>query len=339
MELTLAILALISGLFFLVKSADWFVSGASSTAKFLGLSQFLIGMFIVGFGTSVPEMLVSATAALNGTPALALGNAYGSNICNIALILGITALISPINVDPAILKNEIPKLIFFTIISLVLVSDGDISRIDAIILLVLFALFVARTVQLEKRAKAKRAEEKEEAPQENTEAPKLWKCLLLTLAGLIVLIISSKLLVFGGVTIAKLLGVNDLIVGLTIVAVGTSLPELASSIAAARKGNNDLAIGNIVGSNIFNTLAVVGIARVIKDCPTGNELIVRDMGLMLIVPLILFVFCLKITKKGGNIINRYEGSTFLIIYIAYTALLIYQVFNTNFHIELPIINS
>ncbi|MDD7544021.1 calcium/sodium antiporter [Actinobacillus porcinus] len=309
----LASLAIIGGLFLLIWSADRFVDGAAATARHFGMPQLLIGIVIIGFGTSAPEMIVSALSAINGNPGIALGNAYGSNITNIALILGLTALIVPLAVNSQVLKQELPILILVTALSAYLLIDGDISRIDAWVLLSVFFIYMAWTIWhgLQHKDDSLAADVKDEL-QAQTYMP-LAKALMWMAIGLALLMGSSQLLVWGAVEVAHYFGVSDLIIGLTIVAVGTSLPELASSIMAARKNEVDLAVGNIIGSNLFNTLAVVGIAGAISPMHVGQEIFTRDMLVMSVLTLLLLIFGLG--KKGQ--INRIKGLVFLLMYIGY----------------------
>lgn len=306
-------LAIIGGLFLLIWSADRFVDGAAATAHHFGMPQLLIGIVIIGFGTSAPEMIVSALSAINGNPGIALGNAYGSNITNIALILGLTALIVPLAVNSQVLKQELPILILVTALSAYLLIDGDISRIDAWVLLSVFFIYMAWTIWhgLQHKDDSLAADVKDEL-QAQTYMP-LAKALMWVAIGLALLMGSSQLLVWGAVEVAHYFGVSDLIIGLTIVAVGTSLPELASSIMAARKNEVDLAVGNIIGSNLFNTLAVVGIAGAISPMHAGQEIFTRDMLVMSVLTLLLLIFGLG--KKGQ--INRIKGLVFLLMYIGY----------------------
>ncbi|HUF04611.1 MAG TPA: calcium/sodium antiporter [Aridibacter sp.] len=321
--MTLAILALVAGLVLLVWSADRFVDGSASTAKHLGMPPLLIGMVVVGFGTSAPEMVVSAFAAVQGNPGIAIGNAYGSNIANIGLILGIAAMIVPITVDSKVLRNELPILSLVTALVAVQLIDSYISRIDAAVLLVVFAGLMAWTIgQGLKKRKDKFAEELEAELLESSMP--IGRALIWVLVGLAVLIVSSRLLVWGAVEIAKGMGISDLVIGLTVVALGTSLPELASSVIAARKGEDDLALGNILGSNLFNTLAVVGIAGMIAPFEVGPEVLLRDVVVMSILTVSLFLFGYGFRKPGR--INRYEGAALLSAYVAYTAYLLYSVF-------------
>ncbi len=318
----LAIVAVILGLAVLVWSADKFVDGAVGIAEFCGMSTLLIGMVIVGFGTSAPELTVSAISASQGNPEIALGNAYGSNIANIALILGTTALISPILMQRSVIRGDLPILIAVSILSIVLVWDGSVVRWNGVLLLVVFALVMGYSIWRElKKAKAEAldAVEDESAGKQTS----LGKSIFWLVLGLALLVASSRALVWGAVEIARTLGVSDLLIGLTIVAIGTSLPELASSIAAARKGENDLALGNIIGSNLFNTLAVVGLAATISPMDEIEKAVTyRDMPLMTALTVALIV--LGFRRKGDGRLNRIAGAILLAVYIGYLALLIVQ---------------
>ena len=326
----LAIVAVIIGLVVLVWSADKFVDGAVGIAEYCGMSTLLIGMVIVGFGTSAPELTVSALSAAQGNPELALGNAYGSNIANIALILGATALISPILMQRSVIRGDLPNLLVVSILSIILVWDGSVVRWNGILLLAVFAVTMAFSIRREmKKAKTGKGEglplasasqgESSATPSEKS----LGKSILWLVLGLLLLVASSRALVWGAVAIARTLGVSDLLIGLTIVAIGTSLPELASSIAAARKGENDLALGNIIGSNLFNTLAVVGLAATISPMDEIEKAVTyRDMPLMIVLTIALIV--LGYRRKGDGRLNRIAGAILLAIYAGYLALLIAQ---------------
>ncbi|MBD3634462.1 MAG: calcium/sodium antiporter [Methylophaga sp.] len=321
--MSLAIAAVIFGLILLVWSADKFVEGAAATARHFGMPALLIGMVIVGFGTSAPEMVVSALASSQGNPGIALGNAYGSNITNIALILGITALISPIAVHSQVLRKELPILTIITFAAAWQLWDGNLSRMDAVVLLLIFAGLMGWTIWqgMQKKTDQFGTEMNEELEQHQMP---IKRAVFWLITGLLLLILSSRVLVWGAVEIATSLGVSDLIIGLTIVAVGTSLPELASSVIAARKGEHDIALGNIIGSNLFNTLAVVGIAGSIAPMAVSQELLYRDVMTMIVLTLSLFVFGYGFRGQGR--INRIEGSILLSAYVAYTVYLITTVF-------------
>ncbi|HKL51347.1 MAG TPA: calcium/sodium antiporter [Wenzhouxiangellaceae bacterium] len=321
--MTSPILAVVSGLILLLWSADRFVEGAASVARHFGMSALLIGMVIVGFGTSAPEMLVSALASSQGNPGIALGNAYGSNITNIALILGITAVISPIAVQSSILKKELPVLLGITLVAAWQLLDGDISRMDGFVLLGLFAGLMGWSIWQGTRAPEDNMGAEFEQELDQRAMPPARAAVWL-LVGLVVLIASSRLLVWGAVEIAQGFGVSDLVIGLTVIAIGTSLPELASSLIAARKGEHDIALGNIVGSNMFNTLAVVGIAGTIHPMAVEPAVLSRDLPVMAVLTVSLFVFGYG-WRRGQGRINRYEGGLLLAAYIAYTVFLVTTV--------------
>lgn len=321
--MSVAFAAVIFGLILLVWSADKFVEGAAATARHFGMPALLIGMVIVGFGTSAPEMVVSALASSQGNPGIALGNAYGSNITNIALILGITALISPIAVHSQVLRKELPILTIITFAAAWQLWDGNLSRMDAIILLLIFAVLMGWTIWQGMQKKTDEFGTEMEQELEQQQLP-IKRAVFWLITGLLLLILSSRVLVWGAVEIATALGVSDLIIGLTIVAVGTSLPELASSVIAARKGEHDIALGNIIGSNLFNTLAVVGIAGSIAPMAVSQELLYRDVMTMIVLTLSLFVFGYGFGKQGR--INRIEGGILLSAYVGYTVYLITTVF-------------
>lgn len=316
----LYLLAIVAGFAILVWSADKFVDGAASTAKHLGMPTLLIGILIVGFGTSAPEMVVSAIAAMEGNPGLALGNAIGSNIVNIALILGVTAVVSPIVVNSNIVKKEIPLLLLIVFIIGYLLLDNSLSFVEGIILLSGFFALIAWSIISAMGNKGDALESDME--DELIEHPMSLKAgIIWLIIGLVLLIASSRLLVWGAVGVAHEFGISDLIIGLTIVALGTSLPELAASVIAARKGEHDIAIGNVVGSNMFNILAVIGIATVIA--PMNNipfEVLQRDWIVMLVLTVALLVMSYKFRAKNG-VITRLEGTILILCYVAYNSYL------------------
>ena len=310
----LALSALIFGLVLLVWSADRFVEGAASTARYFGMPPLLIGMVVVGFGTSAPEMVVSAISSFQGNPGIALGNAYGSNITNIALILGLTSVISPIAVHSQILRKELPILTAVTLLAAWQLWDSEVSRFDALVLLGVFAGLMIWTILQGIKQSDTLGDDVEKKMQ--TQELSIKQSILWLIIGLLLLIASSRLLVWGAVKIAQGFGVNDLIIGLTIVAVGTSLPELASSIIAIRKNEHDLALGNVVGSNLFNTLAVVGIAGTIHPMSVSADVLSRDISVMALLTITLFA--VGFGFRGPGRINRYEGALLLASYIGYT---------------------
>jgi cation:H+ antiporter len=308
----------------LVWSADRFVDGSAAIARNFGMSPLLIGMVIVGFGTSAPEMVVSALAAIQGNAGIALGNAYGSNITNIALILGVTALINPIAVCSQVLRKELPILTVITVLAGFQLWDGELSRLDGLVLLGVFSSLMVWTIweglRMRPGALGKKIEETLEIPDMSVGRAIFWLVL-----GLIVLIASSQILVWGAVQVARGFGVSDLIIGLTIVAVGTSFPELASSVAATRKGEHGIALGNVLGSNIFNTLAVVGIAGTIHPLSVTQEVLSRDLLVVAVLTVSLFVIGYGFRGSGG--ISRLSGAALLASYIGYNTYLVVSVFN------------
>ncbi len=324
--MTWAILAVACGLALLVWSADRFVDGAAATARHFGMPPLLIGMVVVGFGTSAPEMVVSALAASQGNPGIALGNAYGSNITNIGLILGLTALISPIAVHSQILRKELPLLMVVTGLAAFQLWDSELTRDDAVVLLIVFGGLMAWTIRqgLQQRTDTL-AGEMEQELRDN--AIPIGTALSRLAIGLVLLIVASRVLVWGAVEIARGFGVSDLIIGLTIVALGTSLPELASSVMATRSGEHDIALGNILGSNLFNTLAVVGIAGTIHPFSVGPEIISRDILVTGILTGSLFI--IGYGFRGPGRINRFEGATLLVCYLLYNAFLVMQVLSPD----------
>nr|WP_299239658.1 calcium/sodium antiporter [uncultured Halomonas sp.] len=322
----LATAAIVAGLILLVWSADKFVEGAAVTARHLGVSTLLIGMLVIGFGTSAPELMVSALAAGQGNPGLALGNGYGSNIANIGLILGAVALISPLAVHSQVIRQELPLLCLVTLISAWLLLDGNVSRLDATLLLLLLAAVIGLSIWRANRGDSDAlAMVDDETP--STETMSLKAGVIWTLVGLVLLIASSRLLVWGAVYVAEAFGVSDLIIGLTVVAIGTSLPELASSISALRKKEHDLVLGNVIGSNLFNTLGVVGLAGVIVPIDAGSEVLSRDWVVMAGLTLAMAIFA--IGWRGPGRINRFEGGALLGVYLAYTGYLVYTIVQTS----------
>lgn len=319
MTLLLPLLAVFGGLALLIWSSDRFVDGAADTARYFRISPLVIGMVIVGFGTSAPELVVSVFAALEGKPSLALGNAYGSNIANIALILGVTALVKPIAVQSTLLKRELPLLAGVTVLVAVLARDLFYSRMDGLIHLAVFAVAMGSTVWFSIRhPEDALVQDLEEAiPAEQVVLSRSLGWLLL---GLLLLIFSSRVLVWGAVELATLAGVSELVIGLTVVAIGTSLPELASTIAAVRKGEDEIAIGNVVGSNLFNTLAVVGLASTIHPVTLERNILIRDMPMM--GALTLSLFFIGYGFSGPGRINRVEGAALLSGFFAYTLWLV-----------------
>ena len=316
--MALSLTAVLIGLILLVYGADRFVYGAAGTAHALGVSPLIIGLTIVGFGTSAPEILVSATAAINGNPGLGYGNAIGSNITNIALVLGITAIVMPLQVNSQTIRRELPALILVSILAYLLVFDGYISLFDSIALLagmIMLLGILAVIAKREHKGDPIDAEFSDEIPANLT----VGKGFFWLTVGLILLLGSSNLLVWGAINIARAFGVSDLIIGLTIVAIGTSLPELAASITSAIKKEHELILGNIIGSNMFNLLAVMGIAGVISPGEFPADAISRDMPIMLALTGIMFLMIYG--WKGPACISRLEGTILFAGFVAYQYIL------------------
>jgi cation:H+ antiporter len=314
----LQLVTIIAGFALLVWGADRFVMGAAGTARNLGVSPLIIGLTIVGFGTSAPEILVSIMAALQGNPGLAIGNAIGSNITNIALILGTTALVAPLSIHSGIVKRELPILIGTTLVAFVLLSDGTLGRMDGLVLLIGLMIMLSSVIYIGISGRDKDpvvAEYEAEIPTDLS----LAQSLMWLIIGLVVLVGSSRMLVWGAVGVAEHFGISDLIIGLTIVALGTSLPELAASIASVLKNEHDIAIGNVIGSNMFNILAVLGIPGIISPGPVDPAAVSRDMPVMIGLTVALFVMAYGF--RGLGRINRFEALLLLAAYAGYQTLL------------------
>ena len=325
MEILLSCIAILVGFLLLIWSADRFVIGASGIAFNFGVSPLIIGLTIVGFGTSAPEMIVSGVAAYEGTPNLAVGNAIGSNITNIALVLGITALVTPLMVNSNILKREYPIMFMIMILVWALLWDGELNYSDGIILITgMFALMAFITLSgLREKKQAKSQDPLDQAFNEDIPRDLSTKMAFLWLfIGLLFLLISSRMLVWGAVNIAHVFHVSDLVIGLTIVAVGTSLPELAASVTSALKGEHEIAIGNIIGSNMFNLLGVLGIPALMTGALLDESVLSRDYPVMLALSVLLFIFAYGF--KGAGRINRFEGAALLLCYSAYMFVIFQQ---------------
>lgn len=316
----LPVLAVVAGLILLVWSADKFIDGAAAASRWLGLSPLLIGMLVIGFGTSAPEMMVSVLAALEGSPELAVGNAYGSNIANIGLVLGFVALLTPLAVHSSVIRREMPVLMVVTLLTGIILLDGLVARWEAAVILLILAGFMLFSV-LQSRAQKNDALTDEVSETLNSHPMSRGVALTWTLVGLVVLVASSRLLVWGAVEIATAFGVSELIIGLTVVAIGTSLPELASSISALRRKEHDMVLGNVVGSNLFNTLGVVGLAGVITPIEAGSDVLTRDWVVMTVMTILMIVFAFSWRGRPRRI-NRLEGGILLALFVAYTAYMV-----------------
>lgn len=317
MILILAVISIIAGFAGLIWSADRFVLGASTTARNLGVSAMIIGMTIVAFGTSAPEIFTSAAASLRGAPELAIGNALGSNIANIGLVLGITAIVCPVIIPVSLIRQELPALLLVTGVCFFIFQDQLLNTLDGLLLLMILAFFFWRVAVNKSRPDHSALEEEKEV--ENYLAPiSTPKALGLLLLGLTLMILSSNLLVYGAREITLALGVSDLVIGLTIVAIGTSLPELATTITSTLKGHHDLAIGNIVGSNIMNLLLVLPVPAFLAPVPLTRQLLIRDYGTMAILTL-LFSAVVFVMIRCNLRFGRIPGTVLLGLYFAYTA--------------------
>lgn len=313
-----AVAFLIVGLVFLVWSADKLVFGSAALARNFGISPLVIGMTILAMGSSAPEMMVSATAALDGKTDTAVGNVLGSNIANIALILGITALIKPLSVSSAVLRRELPLMIAVTLLAGALLWDNHLGFYEGVLLFALFAVFIIAMLRIsrneQKNGDALLTEQESEIPQGVSNA----KAAIWVVIGLIILPIAASVLVDNAVIIAKFFGMSDLVIGLTIIAVGTSLPELAASLTSVLKGEDDMAVGNIIGSNVFNILAVMGLPGILNPSILSEHAMGRDFWVMLGVSLLLVTMALGKSRS----INRIEGGVLFLAFIGYQAYLL-----------------
>ncbi|MCF6225498.1 MAG: calcium/sodium antiporter [Xanthomonadales bacterium] len=317
----IALIQIIGGFILLIWAADRLVAGAAAAASNLGISPLVIGLTVVGIGTSAPEMVVSAIAALQGNPGLAVGNAIGSNITNIGLVLGVTAIIYPLTVESGLLRKEFPILLFIMIIATLLMWDGMLTQVDGYILLVGLVVLLTYMVIVG----MERGESDPLIQEFEAEIPRdmpMKTAIIWLVVGLILLPLSSAFLVEGAVTIATIYGISSTIIGLTIVAFGTSLPELAASISSALKHEDDIAIGNVIGSNMFNLLGVLGIGAAITPIPLESFILSRDVVVMFAFTFLLFAVAWRL--KGVGRITRLEGVALLMLYLIYTAVVLWQ---------------
>ena len=317
----LPLLLLILGFITLVWSADRFLSGAAAFATNLGVSKMLIGLTVVSVGTSAPEIIVAIFAAIDGNPLLAIGNAIGSNIANIGLVLGMAAIVAPLPFSAQVRKTELPWLLLATFLAISLLFDRHLSVMNGLVLLLGLAAILYRLVKNQNDSEEHLApsiqEELHQLPDMTT-----MRAVTRLITGLVVLLASAQLLVYAATTIATSLGVSEMIIGLTIVAIGTSLPELAATIGAAIKGHPDIAIGNVVGSNILNILAVLAVPGIIAPTDIDFAALWRDCGMMLALTLMLALFAYGINSRA--VITRFEGAVMLLAWIGYNTLLIQQ---------------
>ncbi|MCF9446631.1 calcium/sodium antiporter [Vibrio parahaemolyticus] len=311
-----AVALLIVGLVLLVWSADKLVFGSAAIARNVGISPLVIGMTILAMGSSAPEMMVSATAAWDGKTDTAVGNVLGSNIANIALILGITALIKPLSISSAVIRRELPLMIAVTVLAGILLWNSHLGFYEGVLLFVLFGAFLFAMLQISRKEQKSGDVFLEDQESEIPQGVSNPKAIMWVVIGLILLPLAASLLVDNAVIIAKHFGMSDLVIGLTIIAIGTSLPELAASLAGVLKGEDDMAVGNIIGSNVFNILAVMGLPGIINPSTLSEYAMGRDFWVMLGVSLLLVAMCLGKSRS----INRLEGA------ILFTCFLGYQVY-------------
>ncbi|NMP30161.1 calcium/sodium antiporter [Thalassotalea sp. M1531] len=323
----LQVLILIVSLVALVWSADKFVFGASSVARNFGVSPMIIGLTIVAMGSSAPEMMVAATASFGGNPDTAVGNAIGSNITNIALVLGLTALFQPLKVSSSTVKRELPLILIITIIAYLMLANLELSLLEGVLLMAGFFIYIASLLIITlRRAKASSVDDPMiiEAEAEVPEATSNGMAFFWLIFGIVLLPLSASYLVDSAVFIAKAFGISDLVIGLTIIAIGTSLPELAASIMSIIKKEDDLALGNIIGSNIFNILAVLSLPGLIAPGVIDANAATRDAPYMLGVTIFLFVLCFS-RKTGAFRITRLKGAALFVTFLAYQYLLFGQM--------------
>jgi cation:H+ antiporter len=311
----------IAGLILLIWGADRFVHGAAALARNLGVAPLMIGLTIVAFATSAPEILVSAVASIEGEPGLAFGNAIGSNIVNIGLVLGLTAMVRPIKLESDTLRREMPALLAVTLLTVSLFLDSFLSRVDGVVMLTGLVILMVWLTRLGLRSSATdpiAMDYDAEIPTDvTTPMAAVWLVI-----GLVTLLVGAKLLVAGAIGTAQLLGVSEVVIGITIVAFGTSLPELAVSLASALKGEYGLAIGNIVGSNIFNLLAVIGVAATIS--PAGLEPTVLSLHIFVMVAFTLVLFAMTYDYNGNAELSRLEGLALFAAYATYSGYVVAQ---------------
>lgn len=307
----LSIAYILIGVIAVLWGADKFTDGAAAIARKMNIPEIVIGLTIVAMGTSAPELFTSVVSALKGSTGLALGNIVGSNIFNSLLIVGAAAAVAPISISQATIVKDIPFALVSSLLLTAVCLDGNLTRLDSLLLLIGFALFLAYTLQMARNGTT------EDSKSEISQA--LWKNILFIIIGLACLIVGSNLFVNGASTVAEQLGISDAIIGLTIVAGGTSLPELATSIISARKGQSGIAIGNVVGSNVFNILAILGITGFIS--PMRNLGGITTIDFTMLILSIILVWAMSFTKHK---IERWEGFTLIGIFALYLGWLIYS---------------
>lgn len=305
-------LLLVLGIIVVLRAADWLTNGSVGLARRMGVPQFVIGLTIVAIGTSMPEFFVSLMSAVNGTPDLAVGNIVGSNIFNALLIVGVAAMVTPITILPSTVKKDIPVAVFASVLLMGMTLDGRISRIDAAILFAFFLVFIWLTLR---GAKTGESTEDAQTGKQLTVGKSIW----FMLCGLIGLVAGSQVFVSNASALAHTIGISDAVIGLTIVAGGTSLPELATSVVAAKKGNSGIAIGNVLGSNVFNILMILGITGLVQPMTiTGITMV--DLAMMVVSMVLLWLF--SFTKYR---IQRWEGVVLTVVFVGYLSWLIVNV--------------
>ncbi len=313
-------IAILIGLALLFWSANKLIIGATAIATIYRLPPLLVGVLIVGFGTSLPEVAISIISAYQNNPGIAVGNAYGSNIVNIALIIGSIALFKPIKISNTITKRDLPILIIITFITTLLALDNYLSRIDCAILIIIFiSLIIWNISQSIKKSSSEFDDVLTQS--KSTQSMSIHFAILSFLFGLIILLASSRLLIWGAITLARHFHVSDEIIGLTIIAIGTSTPEFITSLIAFKKNQDEIAFGNIIGSNLFNTLVVIGLAGLISPLVISKEILYRDILIMSIVTILLYIFSVKVFKFN---LSRIGGLILLSIFIIYNAFLLYS---------------
>ena len=316
MDFVLDVGLALAGLMLLVWGAEGFVRGAAGLARHLGVSTLVVGLTVVSLGTSAPELLVNLSAQYQGTPAMAFGNVVGSNIANIGLVLGLSALLMPLGVHSQVLRREYPLLLGASFLLLLLVVDGGLGLFDGLLLLLSAVAYTVWTV----RTAGSGADDPylAEAAEDVPEALSAGRAVMWIAIGLVGLILGSRLLVVGAADIAGFFGVSDLVIGLTVVAFGTSLPELAASLAAVAKREDDLVVGNVIGSCLLNTILVLGLPAILGGLPAGSEALWRDLPVMLAMTLVLGPIFLNGARNSYHI-NRVEGGLLVVAYVVYIA--------------------
>ncbi len=309
----LSLIYFLVGLILLVIAADRFVTGAAGLARHYGISPLLIGLTIVALGTSAPEIVVSLMASLKGEPALAIGNAIGSNIANVGLVLGCSALLAPLKVKAITLKREFPILLFVTLLTIVLLINGYFSRLDGIILLVVLIVVLGLSIWYAIHHQRQRAAS--EADRRILKPKTLWLTVFWLVAGGVAIPFCSELLINGAIGLAQYFGISEFVIGLSVVAIGTSLPELATSIVAILKGEHDISIGNIIGSNVFNLVAVLPFPGIIAPTALNPSMLYRDLPVLLLSTVAIFVVGYSIKDNGK--VTRLEGFFLLLGYVIF----------------------